>query len=140
MPKKTNQNVGYYKPPVSGQFKPGHSGNPKGRPKGRRSPDKIIADVLNKKITVTEGGKTKRVSQIEALCRRVFNDGLKGNPKATDQALKLIQIMSTVQADHGLLGDGTLPDTAADLKTIQTLLRHHDISTDDVAAEDPEDD
>lgn len=140
MTKEPKNPVGYCKPPVSGQFKLGQSGNPKGRPKGRKSPDKIIAEVLNRKITVREGDKKKRVTLFDALCRRIFNDGLKGNAKATDQALSLLRIMSTAQNDPAQQDDGTMPDASADMKAIETLLRLHDVAMDDAEDEDAEDD
>jgi hypothetical protein len=137
MTKKPENPVGYCKPPVSDQFKPGQSGNPKGRPKGRKSPALVIADLFSRKITILEGGKKKKVSQMEALGRRVLNDGLKGNAKATDQALTLLKIMSSLQSDSAQKDDGTLPDASADLRAVQALLKHHDVSMDN---EDDEDD
>ena len=35
--------VGYGRPPKATQFKPGRSGNPRGRPKGAKSEDTMIA-------------------------------------------------------------------------------------------------
>jgi hypothetical protein len=137
MTKKPENPVGYRKPPVSGQFKPGQSGNPKGRPKGRKSPDQVIADLFSRKVTILEGGKKKKISHMEALGRRVLNDGLKGNAKATDQALTLLKIMSSLQSDPAEQDDGTMPDASADLRAVQALLRHHDVSMDN---EDDEDD
>ena len=90
--------VGYGKPPKSGQFSKGQSGNPKGRPKGRKSLDTIIDDVFRRKVSLREGGKLRRISQIEALCRRILNDGLKGNARATDQAIKLLQSITSLKA------------------------------------------
>jgi len=128
MPKEEYE-VGYKKPPKSGQFKTGQSGNPKGRPKGRKSMNVIIDDVLRKKVTLREGGKSKKVSQIEALIRRVMNDGLKGNSRATDQVLKLLQMMSSIAEQSALSDDGTTPDLAADLDAIEQLLALHDVTS-----------
>ena len=140
MTKKPKNPVGYCKPPVTGQFKPGQSGNPKGRPKGRKSTETIISEVLSKKITILEGGKKKKISQIEALFRRVINDGLKGDAKATDQSFSLLKIISAAQNDPAHQDDGTMPDATADLKAIETLLRLHDVSIDEADNEDAEDD
>lgn len=40
--------VGYQRPPRSGDFKPGQSGNPNGRPKGTRNTKQIIEEVLDR--------------------------------------------------------------------------------------------
>nr|WP_306262013.1 DUF5681 domain-containing protein [Pararhizobium sp. IMCC21322] len=37
LPDNADYEVGYAKPPQSSRFKPGMSGNPKGRPKGARN-------------------------------------------------------------------------------------------------------
>lgn len=140
MPKKQGKPVGYGNPPVSGQFKPGQSGNPKGRPKGRKSLEKTIADAFNKKITVREGGQNKKISQMDALCRRVINDGLKGNAKATDQALAMLKIMAAAQSGASRQDDGTIPDSSADLKALQKFLELHDVSTDQADRGDAQDD
>jgi len=46
--KPDDYEVGYGKPPKHGQFKPGQSGNPKGRPKGRKNFPVLLEMCLNK--------------------------------------------------------------------------------------------
>ena len=46
---KQNSAVGYGRPPVNRQFKPGQSGNPRGRPKGSKNFATIFAEALKKK-------------------------------------------------------------------------------------------
>ena len=48
--KKDNYDVGYKKPPKNTQFKPGQSGNPKGRPKKPTNIHEALIDNLGKKI------------------------------------------------------------------------------------------
>lgn len=123
-----DEQIGYGKPPKSGQFKPGQSGNPKGRPKGRKGINTIIDDVFRKKVSLREGGKVKKISQVEALFRRLMNDALKGDPKATDQALKLLQMMNNMREQSAFGDDGTTPDLAADLEAIEQMLALHDVT------------
>jgi hypothetical protein len=54
--------VGYRRPPKEHQFKPGRSGNPRGRPKGSKNEATIWRDVLSKRIPIREGGKTRRAN------------------------------------------------------------------------------
>jgi hypothetical protein len=48
--------VGYRKPPREHQFKPGQSGNPKGRPRGSKSFTTLLVEELGTKITIQENG------------------------------------------------------------------------------------
>ena len=89
-------------------------------PKGaRKAANTIIDDVFRKKVSLREGGKVKKISQVEALFRRLMNDALKGDPKATDQALKLLQMMNNMREQSAFGDDGTTPDLAADLEAIE---------------------
>lgn len=73
--------VGYGKPPIQHRFKPGQSGNPRGRPKGKKSEATILYELLNRNITVREGGKPRKITVLEAILLRFTEDALKGNTK-----------------------------------------------------------
>jgi len=130
MSDESEYEVGYGRPPKSGRFKKGQSGNPKGRPKGRKALNTIIDDVFRKKMTIRVDGKTKKVSQFEALCRRIFKDGLKGDGKATDQAIKLIGLIASLNDGAALVDDGSIPNEADDLEALKKYLGLFDISPD----------
>jgi Family of unknown function (DUF5681) len=71
--------IGYGKPPKSGQFKRGRSGNPKGRPKGSQKLATDLAAELNEQITVREDGKSRRVSKQRALIKSLMAKALQGD-------------------------------------------------------------
>jgi len=78
--KKKISEIGYKKPPVSGQFKKGVSGNPKGRPK--KMPPKTILEALRlafiKEVTITnEKGSREKISMIEAFAQKIIQDAIK---------------------------------------------------------------
>lgn len=78
---RQGNDVGYCKPPKHTQFKPGRSGNPRGRPKGAKNETTILREILNKRIAIREGGRTRKVSVLEAMLMKYVEDALKGNPK-----------------------------------------------------------
>lgn len=86
--------VGYGKPPKSGQFQPGKSGNPKGRPKGSLDFKTNVQEMLSKQVTITEGGKQKRVSAIRAILMRLTEKSLKGEQRAIEKVLSLASEMA----------------------------------------------
>ena len=69
--------VGYGKPPKHTQFKPGQSGNRKGRPRGQRNFRTAVRDALQEKVTIREGDRTRSVSRMDAIIRVTFNNALK---------------------------------------------------------------
>lgn len=79
--------VGYKKPPRHTQFKPGMSGNAKGRPKGAKNFATVIEHELRARIEVTENGKRKRISKREAIAKQTVNKAAAGDPKATSTLL-----------------------------------------------------
>lgn len=78
----SDDDVGYGKPPRAHQFKPGQSGNPKGRPKGKKNEATMLNELLFQKIKVREGGRERRITLFEGMLRRFAEDSLKGNIKA----------------------------------------------------------
>jgi hypothetical protein len=70
------------KPPRNGQFKPGQSGNPKGRPKGAKSFRTHILEQLGRKVTVIEQGRRRTMSRGEAIALQLVNKAAAGDPKS----------------------------------------------------------
>jgi Family of unknown function (DUF5681) len=75
--------VGYKKPPSHTQFKPGQSGNPKGRPKGSAAPADVIREQLRKIANVEVGGRVQKISMLEAIVLKHVSQALKGDHKST---------------------------------------------------------
>jgi len=74
--------VGYGKPPKNTQFQKGRSGNPAGKRKGTKNIGTLLKEALNKKVTVRDGDKTRRISKGEAFVETIVNDSLKGDNQA----------------------------------------------------------
>lgn len=81
--------VGYGRPPKQARFKPGKSGNPKGRPKGSKNLRSIYRETLFKTIQVKEGGKVRTMNRVEALVTGLIAQGLNGNIRAAESVIRL---------------------------------------------------
>ena len=83
--------VGYGKPPRAGQFRPGQSGNPKGRPKGARSFAPEVQALLKAPVKVIRDGKAEQVSTQEGTLWRLREKALSGDLSALKLLLGLAQ-------------------------------------------------
>lgn len=107
-----SDNVGYRKPPASGQFKPGSSGNPSGRPKGFKSANDTLNDAfnkeLNKKVNLDDGSK---ITKAQALARLTVNGALKGEDRKILLVFKITGKNEKFNMDQKLMdkliSDGT---------------------------------
>jgi hypothetical protein len=79
--------VGYGKPPKTHQYKPGQSGNLKGRTKGARNLKTDLAEELAETLTIRENGKTLKISKRRAMIKSTMAKALKGDPDVLPENL-----------------------------------------------------
>lgn len=97
MSKDNNEDVGYGKPPKEHQFKPGQSGNPKGRPKGSPNLLKLISKHAAKKVSVLEVGIEKKMARMDVVILAMFNKASKGDVSAARLLIDLVQASSQLE-------------------------------------------
>ena len=117
--------VGYRQPPKEHQFKKGHSGNPKGRPRRKPLPEKRMKGLAEIKaaeealkleayrlIPVRDGGRVEEIPAIQALYRAAFLNALKGNRHS--QKLMMESLIKIEAQEYSLMAEAL--DTAINYK------------------------
>lgn len=91
--KRSGRGGNYVDPPAQHRFKPGQSGNPRGRPKGSISLPNAMVKLLRKRTKVTIAGEIKSLSQSEIIAFQIIQHAAKGD-------LNFIKFVSQQTQNH----------------------------------------
>lgn len=94
-----SEKVGYKSPPKTHRFKPGESGNPRGRPKGTRNLGTDLKDILGRRVSIREDGKERRISRQEALLLSLYNKALHGDVRAATAIITMLSKLAPSSAE-----------------------------------------
>jgi hypothetical protein len=86
--------VGRGRPPLHTRFKAGQSGNPRGRPKGRKSSAQILDELLSRKVVVGEGRSRRSLTMEEVMMRRICQRAANGELKYVEFILRLKHVQA----------------------------------------------
>ncbi|ESR23776.1 DUF5681 domain-containing protein [Lutibaculum baratangense] len=103
--------VGRGRPPKHTRFRPGQSGNPGGRRKDAKNFKTLITEVLASEIELTENGRQRSVTLVEALLKKQVQEGLRGDLRAIRDLLDRYERYSGVGEERG----EELPDEDVEL-------------------------
>lgn len=135
-PNDDPQKVGYGNPPIPTRFRPGESGNPRGRPKGAKGLRAELKAELDEFVTVEANGKTKRIRKRRLIIKALAAKAAKGDVRAADKLLALV-----IQAEGF---EDRRPDKQKlsdhDLQIIEHLMQGEATGTEKAAEPDASDD
>jgi Family of unknown function (DUF5681) len=120
MDSKSDNEVGYRKPPQHSKFKKGQSGNPKGRPKGKPNLANVLEKALREKVVINESGQRKTITKLEAAIKQLVNKAASGDLRA------LQQLAALVRSGEERSAEATPPTatmTEVDQKVLEGILR-----------------
>jgi hypothetical protein len=80
--------IGFRRPPKHSQFRPGSSGNPKGRPRGSRSLAAIFHKIINEKVQVKGPHGMRQITKFEAGLTQLANMAARGDKKAIREIMQ----------------------------------------------------
>jgi hypothetical protein len=109
--------VGYGKPPLHTRFQKGRSGNPKGRPRGKKNMSTLLNTALNAWIVVIDNGRRKKITKREAIVTQLVNKSAAADLKATRIVLAMLRDLEAQTDD---ITDPTL-FTEADQQVIRRI-------------------
>ena len=85
--------VGYGRPPKHTQFRPGRSGNPRGRPRGVVNIATVLQRTLLEPVVVNEGGRRRTITKFEAAVKQLTNKAAAGDPHVIKLLLDLVRVV-----------------------------------------------
>lgn len=114
--------VGYGRPPEGTRFRKGQSGNPKGRPKATKNVSTMLEEVFFRKIQISENGRRREVTMVEAILWQLVNGAVKGEMRHIDRVLKLLPyVQEAREAALAAESRGAQAAPGADIAVLEAL-------------------
>ena len=98
--------VGYRRPPKSSQFRKGQSGNPRGRTKGSTTPSVLLKQILDRRVSVRQDGRSVHMSALEVIFNTTVRQAMLGDTRSLGQLMKLMTVFypeTETTGQHGVL-------------------------------------
>jgi acylphosphatase len=100
-------------------FKPGTSGNPSGRPKGKHKDLQSVAqNIFDQKVPLVVNGKSKQVELIQAIMTKIVAAALGGSPAFMKMALDLYGFAHAANDNVSLSSSSSFELTPEELEAI----------------------
>jgi len=121
--------VGRGRPPVASRWKPGQSGNPKGRPK-KAGPTmgEMMAKVLTEHVVVLENGERLSMRKFEVVIRQAVARAVSGKPGAVKELLALCATAGDDFLAQPLMQQPALayPPVSFNVNFVESRFKKHD--------------
>ena len=82
---------------IETRFKKGRSGNPGGRPKGKKNSSTLLRDILFKQVSVTDSQGVRKISKFEAAAEVCLNNAIKGDLRSFTKIMELATELELVK-------------------------------------------
>jgi hypothetical protein len=76
---------------IQTRFRKGKSGNPKGRPKGRKNNTGLLRDAFFKTVRIKDAGGVRSVPKLFAAAEVCLNNALKGDLRSFMKAMEIAE-------------------------------------------------
>jgi Family of unknown function (DUF5681) len=114
--KGTAQKVGRGNPPKHTQFRKGTTGNPKGRPKGSKNLSTYIMEAARDRVTATVGGRTRKISKIQATAMQLATMAAGGDQAAMG---KFLDWIDEIESRAAAVRPTQFPLSAPDIEVLR---------------------
>ena len=105
---RDDDKVGYGNPPKHSRFRPGQSGNRKGRPKSRKFGSTDVSELLDEPVKVKAGGKQRDMSPFEVTFRQLAKRAINGDLRAIRKFVKFCEEYGIIAPPPVVTGGGVI--------------------------------
>jgi hypothetical protein len=117
--KNGSDEIGYGKPPQHSRFKPGRSGNLKGRPRGSLNLATVLQRELREKVVIMSNGRSKVVTKLEAAIMQLVDKAGSGDRHSIRH---LCQLVASVE-ERSVEVEPTTQFSEIDQKVLDNILK-----------------